>query len=453
MKEVKLSSVTINGELSERLRQVVGREYVSELVGDGSEYSIAGLLPALVVTPQTLRDMAAVVEVAGQAGACLAPWGGGTVMGRGHVPEAYDIALVTSGIADIVDFDVANLTVTVQAGMTLEQLQTQLGREKKFLPLNPCSPRHATVGGTVAANANGPGRFHYGAVRDLVLGMRVILANGESIHVGGKTMKNVAGYDLGKIFIGSHGSLGIVTEATFRLLPQPERQAVVRIAFAGLGPALDLVSNVLDSELLPVSLSVVTPLASEWVFEASSQATVLAVELNGSAETVDRQVRQMKALVVEQAAVQDISMLDGAEAAALLAQIRDFVCLGANDTRQLVFTANVPLSMAGQFVSNMNAEAAEQGVKIGCLIHGGTGTVNCLVDGVDVPRQVRLYNKAVSVADELGGHCVLERGSTELRHQVPVWGKPRADWELTRLLKQKFDPHGVLNRGRFVAGT
>ena len=451
-KEVEVLSVSDYGELAEQIAQVVGQERVRGVVDDASEYFVADLQPSLVVTPQTTQEIAAIVRTVEGSGAGIVPWGGGTMMGRGHVPTAYDVALSLSDVTNIVDFDVDNLTVTVQAGMTLAELQKHLGQEKKFLPLRPRLPQRATVGGTVAANANGPGRFHYGSVRDLVLGMRVVLADGESIHVGGKTMKNVAGYDLGKMFIGSYGSLGIITEATFRVLPEPERRAVLQVDFAELAPVLDLIARILDSELLPISLSVVTPPATDWVLQ-SAETTVLVVELNGSAETVDRQVRQVRTLVSDHTAVQGLSVLDGEEAFALLDRVRDFVCLGAHGTRQLAFTANVPMSTAGEFVQRIEASATEWGMKLGSLIHGGTGTINCLADGTDEGHQVRLYDNAVSAAAELGGHCVLERSTPEVRSQVPAWGRPRADWELARLLKMKFDPHGLLNRGRFVSGT
>lgn len=438
-----------HGVLAHRFEKIVGKANVMENADGAQVYPVAGLAPALTVTPRSPEELAGVAKAAGQASAAIIPWGGGTMMGRGHVPAAYDVALSLSLLKEIVDFDVDNLTVTVQSGLTLARLQAVLGESTLFLPLNPFSPETATIGGSVAANAGGPGRFHYGSVRDLVLGMRVVLANGEHIHVGGKTVKNVAGYDLGKIFVGSYGSLGIITEVTFRLLPLPQQQKALLVAFDSMESALSLTAHILDSELLPTSLSVLNRTASRWTVGKVHDACLLIVAVDGSLETVERQVRQMTSMMNSFQA-QSVSVLDGEERTTLMETIRDFVPAELNSPRETAITANVPLSSASQFVAETENAAAELGLTVGCLVAADTGTVSCVVDGTASSLLIALYNRAVATAGQLDGHCVLDRATPEIQQQLPVWGQPRADWQIARVLKEKFDPQGLFNRGRFV---
>lgn len=441
-----------HGELALSLEQIVGSENVQADEDVAREYAVAGKNPSLVVAPGSHEEVAAVVEAIGQSGAAVIPWGGGTMMGRGHVPTAYSVALRLSRVCEILDFDEANLTVTAQAGLTLDSLQAHLGKSRQFLPLNPSSPEKATVGGTVAANASGPGRFSYGSARDLVLGMGVVLANGETVRAGGKTVKNVAGYDLCKLFVGSYGALGIVTDVTFRLLPIPEQQKVLRLAFDGIGCALDLTGRILDSELLPTSLDVLTGPAIEWTLGEPREPCVLVIAVDGSEETVERQLKQISSMA-DSAAARSVSVVDGAERKELMETVRDFVPSALSDSRETAFTANVPLSSVGSFVVEVENEAARLGLGVGCLVAAGAGTARCVVDGTASPELTALFDRAATTAGQLGGHCVLDRAAPDVQQRVPVWGQPRADWRIAGVLKQRFDPAGLFNRGRFVDHT
>jgi len=439
--------------LARQFAEVVGKDYVGHQEDIVARYHVAGSQPALIVAPGSAEEISDVIHLAAQAGMVIIPWGGGVMMERGFAPTRYDIALSLSRLRAVVDFDEANLTVTVQAGLTLAELQDRLSRANQFLPLNPPLPAQATIGGTVAANASGPGRFRYGSARDLVLGMRVALANGKIIHVGGKTVKNVAGYDLSKVFIGSYGTLGIITEVTFRLLPSPQVRQLLSAVFDSLEMALNWVMQVMDSELLPTSLTALDQRATQLVFRDSADigGCALIISLDGSAETVERQTKQISALL-HSAGARSVNVIGGASGDSTLAAVRDFIPSNLSSLCATAFTANLPLSATAQFVTEVETTASQLDLTPVCLVAGDTGTVSCLIQGSEVERLAEIYGRTVVVAARLGGHCVLDHALPALRSRVAVWGQPRDDWKLMKVLKQQFDAGGLFCRGRFVGG-
>ncbi len=222
-----------------------------------TQFSVDGVIPEAVVYPANLSQVSEVIKLANREKWAVTPWGSGTKMEIGLVPKRLNLVLCASRLDKIIDIDVANLTVTAQAGVKLGDLQDLLGgaenrcffplegdlkaqadymcsgRDYKgvFLPLDPPFPDKATLGGIIATNSTGPKRLHYGLPRDLILGMRYVSPTGEIIGMGGKTVKNVSGYDVSKIMIGSLGTLGIIGDITLRLLPLPEQCATLLVSF------------------------------------------------------------------------------------------------------------------------------------------------------------------------------------------------------------------------------
>ncbi|HEX7550763.1 MAG TPA: FAD-binding oxidoreductase, partial [Candidatus Methylomirabilis sp.] len=195
-----------------QLEKIVGAEYVGAGPAATARFAVDGVIPGLTVRPGTQDEVAKAVSACAAAGATMIPWGGGTAMGLGNRPSRADAVVRLDRLDRIVEFDAANLCVTVEAGVRLELLQGTLAQKKEILPLDPPADVKVTIGGLVAANQSGPARLLYGTVRDWVLGMRVVLPDGQRIHCGGRVIKNVSGYDMNKLFIGSLGTLGILTE-------------------------------------------------------------------------------------------------------------------------------------------------------------------------------------------------------------------------------------------------
>ena len=184
-------------------------------------YAVDGLTPEAVALPENREALSQVMEWAARAGAAVAPWGGGTQQGLGNVPARLDLALDLTRCNRLLDFQPDDLTVTVEAGITLESLQRELAQGGKYLPLEAPQPARATIGGILATNSTGPRRFAYGPPRDWLIGIGVVAADGTESKAGGRVVKNVTGYDLNKLYTGSLGTLGIIVEASFKLSPAP----------------------------------------------------------------------------------------------------------------------------------------------------------------------------------------------------------------------------------------
>ena len=217
------------------LAAVVGPEHVTREDADTAACAVDGVVPRMVVSPGSVAEVQSVVRAAADQGATMVPRGSGSKMGLGCPPTSADVLLSLGRLNAVVEYDVANLTLVCQAGVRVETLQQKVFANRQLLPLDPPFTNQATVGGVVATNSSGPRRLAYGSARDLVLGMKVVSSTGDLLSAGGKTVKNVAGYDLDKLFIGSLGTLGIIVEVAFRLLPMPQQRATTTGGLPRLG--------------------------------------------------------------------------------------------------------------------------------------------------------------------------------------------------------------------------
>ncbi|HXG42487.1 MAG TPA: FAD-binding oxidoreductase, partial [Dehalococcoidia bacterium] len=271
--------------VEDALLDILGREGL--VTGQAvAAYSLGGLVPRAVARPCTVEQVQGVLGLAHREGLAVVPWGGGTMMGLGPPPRRYDIALDMRRLDRVLEHEPADLTCTVQAGMTVAALLSHLAGSGQSVGLDPPLPQEATVGGTLAAAVAGPRRYSCGHPRDFTIGMRVVLADGRLTRAGGRVVKNVAGYDLCKLYIGSMGTLGVVVEATFKLLPLPRTTGSLRFAFARPEAAYQV-----SREVWRRGLSV-TAMWLQW----ERGPYVLFLELGGSPAAVARSEAEAREL-------------------------------------------------------------------------------------------------------------------------------------------------------------
>jgi glycolate oxidase FAD binding subunit len=441
--------------LHARLSAAVGPDHV--LAGpDAAAYSVDGVAPPLVARPWTQDEVAAVVAAAGEAGAALVARGSGAGMGLGNPPARLDLVVSLERLNRVVEFDAANLVVTAEAGVRLGDLQATLLAGREFLPLDPAGMASRTIGGVLAASASGPSRLLYGTPRDLVLGLRVVTAAGERIRCGGKVIKNVSGYDMIKLFLGSLGTLGILTEATFKLLPAPATRAMVAAVFPELPDAEVAIAQVLRSFLLPEALELFDPDAlgpiAGTLGLAGPGGYGLAAFAAGSAETVERQVRDLGRLFTDAGAVRT-GTLRGPQTAAAAAAVRDAPALAAAAAGVAVRIA-VPISRTPALFGAAEALARRHGWQAGVRAHAGSGIVRATyATGGTGPEAVRDGIEALRrEAEAAEGSLVLEAAPPLLKAALDAWGKPGSAFPVMRRLKAEFDPQGLLSPGRFLGG-
>ncbi|HEX9076231.1 MAG TPA: FAD-binding oxidoreductase, partial [Anaerolineae bacterium] len=241
--------------------------------------------------PDTPDQVAGILKNASDARSSVVPLGGATMLELGSPLERADLVISLKNLDRVLDYQPANLTVRAEAGLTLGALNQILAAEGQYLPLDPPCPDRATLGGILSANASGPLRVRYGTARDLLIGIRVALSDGQIVRGGGQVVKNVAGYDLPKLFVGSLGTLGIIVEATFKVAPLPKVTGTVLASFHELEHACKVASRVLMSPLLPLSIEVLSAGMREQFGE--SHGPFLAVRFGGIESEITRQLNDV----------------------------------------------------------------------------------------------------------------------------------------------------------------
>jgi glycolate oxidase FAD binding subunit len=399
-----------------------------------ARHAADGLTPRLVARPCTAEQVGRVLAAADQAGWAVAPWGSGTHIEVGNPRQAMDLALDLRGLDRVLEHDRENLTVTVQAGCTLAALQEAVREAGQWLPLDVPDPARCTVGGMLAANLSGPRRLRYGTARDLALGLEAALVTGEVIRPGGKTVKNVAGYDLTRLFIGSWGTLGAITAATFRLWPLPAQATTLLVAFREAGAAFAFSQALCGSKLFPAAVEVVDALPPGLSPLVDGAQAVVAVLLEGSASAVARQVRDVAALAQRQGAA-EAEPLSGSQHEALW---QDLARSGWDPSsgEGVLLRVGLPPARLGEAWSLWEGAAARQA-------RAGSGLLYVRLSGAS-PAEVEAWRSQVA---GMGGYLVVERAPLALRRAVDVWGPLGAQARPMQALREAFDPRRTLNRG------
>lgn len=443
-------------EFSCRLREILGPARLLEAPEERALYAVDGLIPPWVAFPENREEAGRLVSLAWEESLSIIPRGGGTKMGLGNPPRRADLVIATVHLDRLVDLDGENLTITVEAGARLADLQGRLSREGGgyFIPLDPIGGP-ATLGGILAADSSGPKRLSYGTARDLVLGMKILSAEGKIISCGGKTVKNVSGYDLCKLHIGALGTLGIIIEATLRLRPFPEREELLILPCRDVAQAWAAASRILQSELLPSSLLLLNGPAAA-ALPSSPPATaghpIFLVGLEGAGEAVKAQIEKIRHLAQKEG-ILALQLLPDA------LRDRAWKALAGlpGHAPSVSLKITVPLSRGADLFRR--AESISAGRSLPAIVVGqlGTGVLQIHFGGEKMDRE-RSEETAGAVealrreAEEAGGSLIIQSAPLDLKARIPVWGRPGPSFRYMQALKSALDPKGQLNPGRFYGG-
>jgi len=437
--------------LASALKEVVGEANVIQDPDRIKAYAVDGLTPNAAVSPGSVEEISKLLAYANSEKLAVVPRGNGTKMAQGGVPRKLDVVLSLLRINRITEHDVPNLSLSVQAGMTLSAVQEKLAATGKgsFLPLDPPYTDEATIGGIIATNGSGPRRYLYNTARDLLLGLKAVSPNGDIVAFGGKTVKNVSGYDMTKLMVGSWGALGVITEITTKLLPLPEASATLLVSFETLAKAGSLTRKVLHSALLPSAMELMDAKATGQLGEKGKY--LVAFNLEGVGEAVERQVKEIGEMGKKEGAIHT-KALNGQEERSFWLRVRDFALA---TKAPVVLKSNFVISRQAEILGNYENWAQAAGIGCAFIGHAGNGilTSYILENVVAQPDPVvDLIAKFTAEAAKHDGNLVVESCPSELKAKISVWGQPRTDVVVMRRLKEKMDPFGVLNPGRFVGG-
>jgi glycolate oxidase FAD binding subunit len=430
--------------LLDSLRTAVGAAHV--LTGiELSPFVVEGRTPDAAVFPGTTEEVAAVVRVAAAAGAAILPWGGGTAVAAGEPPPRAGIVLGLRRLARLLEHEPGDLTATVEAGITLAKMQEALRGRGQWLSLDPPDAERATVGGIIAANASGARRHLYGTVRDLLIGVTVVTAEGVVVRGGGKVVKNVAGYDLPKLFVGSWGTLGIVVDATFKLRPVPDDERLLAVRFDRLKDCGAAARALLGGDLIPNAVDIVDAAAGAPLGVGGE--AVLLVGFDGLREQVNWQVAEFTAFVGSLGG-RDVVALPAGTWPRLATLARDAI-----DSPAALMSFAVLPTLVTETMEQGAQAARQRGLASAWAAHAGVGTITAaLLAGRDTAAVATVLTEWRSMAESGGGHAMLTWAPLAVKSQVPVWSDAGAAGRIMQRIKAQLDPHNVLNPGRFVAG-
>ena len=414
-----------------------------------SQFIIDGQAPEMVVYPASIAEVSRLLKEANENGRAISPVGHGAFLHLGGIPKRYEQALCTTELSTIADYQPTDMTITVGAGMSLAQLQAILGENGQWLPLDPPWPERATVGGVIAANLNGPVRFSQGTVRDFLIGIKVVRADGTLIKGGGQVVKNVAGYDLPKLYCGSFGTLGVIVEATFMIRPRPEAQKTFALTFSSAEKAGEAALKLTGSDMQPFFLELAnfSPLSPSR--DQKGDAYGLFVGFAGMQEEIDDQRNHLRDVLGGDPS--SIEELSGDEAQTLSQALRDFPVSGPATFRCKVSLQ--PTQLAA-FCADLAAEAQRRHAPARLLARAGNGILYAAFEGEAVPDDqiLSLVDWVRVHATGSNGFVVVEEIPSALKERANVWGSVGKAFPLMQRLKETLDPNSILNSGRFVGG-
>jgi glycolate oxidase FAD binding subunit len=434
------------------LNGIIGEPNVIQDTDRLKAYAVDGLAPKAVVIPGCVEEVSRLMAFASLEKLAVVPRGNGTKMAAGGIPGKVDLVLSMLRINRITEHDIPNLSLSVEAGITLAEVQKKLAGTGKgsFLPLDPPYSEQATIGGIIATNSSGPRRYLYNTARDLLLGLKAVSPNGNVVAFGGKTVKNVSGYDMTKLMIGSWGALGVITEITTKLLPLPEASATLLASFGDLAKAGSLTRKILHSVLLPSAMELMDGKAAGRL--GGKAKYLVAFSLEGVGEAVERQLAEIGELAKREGAV-DTKVLKGEDDRTFWLRVRDFALSSA---APIILRTNIVISKLPEILGRYETMAQAAGVDCALIGHAGNGILTIYIPDWGAAKMdpvADLIGKFTDEAAKHDGNLIVESSPRDLKERVSVWGRPRSDDVVMRRLKETVDPGGVLNPGRFVGGV
>ncbi len=403
------------------------------------------MTPRRVVTPANVEELAAVLRECDAAGEAVVVVGGATLQSLGHAPSRYDVALKTTALARILEYEYRDLTIAVEAGLTVSKLEKTLAKRGQFVPLDAPSAARSTVGGVLASGWLGPRRAKYGSPRDFVIGTTIVLADGTISKAGGMVVKNSTGYDLSRFYCGSLGTLGVLVRANFKTLPSPESR---RVALAALPErtrrrAMEHLGS-LDIE--PAAVLAIAGFADDIDGHDGHEGRIFLL-FEGSTASVDRATRELRS-ALSSAGVPETTLFN-AGAGAALARLVDAYVIRLGDRSVTYRSRGLPGDLFDR-TETIARLAQREGLRLELIEDVCTGDV---IARASTPVSGQLAER-IGQFDSLL-HSSLPRVSVltapeALRGDLAMWGAPPPALELMRAIKAQFDPNATLAPGRFV---
>jgi glycolate dehydrogenase FAD-binding subunit len=413
----------------DELQSIVGADNVREAT---PEDAVDGVEPSFVVEAGSVEETSELMKLASREGLVVSPRGSGTKMHLGDPPASLDLIVSTARMNEIIEHVPGDQVVRVQAGIRLQDLQEKLSGSDQMLAIDP-PERRATIGGIIAANASGPRRYRYGTIRDLIIGITVVLHDGTVAKAGSKVVKNVAGYDLSKLFTGSLGTLGIIVTANFRLHPIPQVSRTVAVEVESPEAAAGAAQAMMHSQVEPTAVEL----------HYGEDARLLTVLLESIPAGVEEKVEAATFLLNPFGEVRTLSDEETG--------YRD-PSTAAED--EAVIKLSAPPADLADVLGTVLGAAERRGLDQPRITgHAASGVTFVGFSGGDEDARAGFVEELREIWLHRGGSVTLQKAPLSLKRRVGAWDQGGDYLGLIRRVKEKFDPRGGMNPGRFVGGV
>ena len=421
--------------LSRRFLDVLGPDGLGS-ESDQRQFAVDGVEPIWVALPATLGEVEQTLRICAEHDLAVVPAGAGLRLAQGMPAERLDVVLSSARLDAIVDHAAADLTLTAQAGVTLAAAQSALAPAGQWLPFDPPVLAETTIGGLIAAQASGPVRQAFGTARESLLGVRAFLADGTLVKSGGRVVKNVAGYDLQKLLVGSFGTLAVIVEATFKVQPRAEAHRVV--CCSGPLAALTAAAAALaDSVLGPRFLEILAD---------DGRPPLLVAGFAGLSEEAESAADRARTIAAGRGAAEARAPIDEPGMHASIESLQR----PADDA--VVLRAGMRRDGLAPWLESALERCRPAAERVRVHAHAGIGVVRLRLDGTRVERFAEALRVLRETAARSGGYVVVESAPPGSKGSIDVWGPPRGAFALMRGVKAAFDPSRRLSPGRFVGG-
>jgi glycolate oxidase len=447
-----------------QITKIVGKENVLTSMEERICYSFDGTfqrgIPELVVFPANTKEVAEIIKLANKEKFPVFPRGAGTGLSGGSIPMSSGIALVLTRMNKIKEINSEDMLAVVETGVITGCLNQEVEKLNLFYPPDPGSLKTCTMGGNVAENAGGPRAFKYGVTKDYILGLEVVTPQGEIMRTGGRTVKNVTGYDLTRLLTGSEGTLGIVTEITVRLLPKPNEIRTALVIFDKLEDAASSVTAIIKNGVIPATIELMDQITMNCVENINhlglplDAEAVLLIEVDGKKSQVEEDINGIEE-ICQKYNCREIQIASLVEDRERLWRARRAVSSAIVQLKPTKISedATVPRSKIPEMVKRLREIATKYNLHIPVFGHAGDGNLhpNIIADKNDKEEMERV-EKAV---EEIFQAALDLRGTLSGEHGIGIMKKPYLEWELgdvgvdyLKAIKWAVDPNNILNPGK-----
>lgn len=455
-------------DVKEKIIAIVGKENFSDSQASLLTYSYDATpqfqsMPDAVVSPCNTSHVSEILKLCNEHKIPIVPRGSGTNLSAGTTPLEGGIVLLFKNMNQILEIDEENLTITTQPGVITLDLMNAVEAKGLFYPPDPGSMKISQIGGNINENSGGLRGLKYGVTRDYVMGLEIVLPNGDIIRTGGKLAKDVAGYDLTRLFVGSEGTLGVITEATLKLLPMPKTKKTMLALYQDIEAAAQTVSTIIANRIIPITLEFLDQPTIRAVEDfakiglPTDVKAILLIEQDGDPETVGKDIDQIAELCKNNHAI-DVQIAATEEEAEALRTARRTAlsALARLKPTTILEDATVPRSEIANMVRAINEIADKYNIEICTFGHAGDGNLHptCLTDvrnKEEIERVEQAFEEIFRKAVELGGTITGEHGVGAMKAPYLHLKLGEAGVSAMANIKAAFDPNGIMNPGKMFA--